>query len=208
MATAASENAREKLVKAGIDLFRRRGYVAATVDEICAEAGVTKGAFFHHFDSKETLAETCLQVWDQQFLTMIASAPFQSLDDPVAKVLACIDFFIGVFANPQVLKSCLAGTTVQEVSETHPALRDAAQACFASGQRQFQSLLDAACRSRSVQLDTASLARLWMATIQGSLLLCKASGDGAVIGKNLDHFQRYLQTLLTDSSSIDRTEQV
>jgi TetR/AcrR family transcriptional repressor of nem operon len=55
---APATSARDKIVAAAIDLFRRNGYVATTVDEICAAAGVTKGAFFHHFESKEDLAET------------------------------------------------------------------------------------------------------------------------------------------------------
>jgi AcrR family transcriptional regulator len=43
-----------------IELARRNGYTATTVDEICTAAGLTKGAFFHHFPSKEALAaERC-----------------------------------------------------------------------------------------------------------------------------------------------------
>ena len=111
-------------------------------------------------------------------------------------MLASIDFMIEVFANPEVQKSCLAGTTVQEVSETNPVLREAAHACFATGEEYFKSLLDSACRSRNRSLDTVSLAEHWMSTIQGSLLLAKASRDPAVIGRNLTHFKSYLAGLL------------
>ena len=181
MSKKTGENARATLIDVGTELMRRSGYVATTVDEICTAAGLTKGAFFHHFESKEALAEACLGEWDRRVIAMHESAPFQKIADPQEKLLAAIDFFAGVFSNPQQVKSCLAGTTVQEVSESHPALREAAQACFVSGERQFQALLDDACRSRGVALDTASLAQLWMATIQGSLLLCKASREASVM---------------------------
>lgn len=199
MTADSTTTAREKLMMAASELIRRRGYIATTVDEICAAAGVTKGAFFHHFPSKEALAETCLAAWDQQAMAMIQSAPFQSIHDPIEKLLACIDFFAGLFSNPKVLKSCLAGTTAQEVSESHPALREASQACFANGERKFQELLDAACSNRGLALDTASLARMWMATIQGSLVLCKASGDESVIANNLAHYKRYIEQLFCES---------
>ena len=137
MSKNTGENAREKLLVAGTDLFRRHGFVATSVDQICTEAGVTKGAFFHHFDTKEALAEACLAAWDERFKAMFAAAPFQSIDDPLERLLTAIDFFVAVFSNPQMHKSCLAGTTVQEVAETHPVLRDAAQACFASGEREI-----------------------------------------------------------------------
>jgi TetR/AcrR family transcriptional repressor of nem operon len=194
-------NAREKLVRAGIERFRRHGYVATTVDDICAEAGVTKGAFFHHFASKEALAEACLRQWDCQGAAMEEAAPFQTIDDPLEKVLGCMDFYIGVFENPRLLKSCLAGTTVQEVAETHPTLRQAAHTCFAHAEQRFKALLDAACRGQHNRPDTASLARLWMATIQGSLILCKATQDESVIADNLRHVKEYIRALLTGRPS-------
>ena len=45
--------ARHKLLAAGMLLIRTKGYAATTVDELCAAADVTKGAFFHHFKSKD-----------------------------------------------------------------------------------------------------------------------------------------------------------
>lgn len=198
MPASPAKSGREKIVAAAIDQFRRNGFVATTVDEICAAAGVTKGAFFHHFESKEALAQACLQAWDCQMSGMVAGAPSQSLTDPVAKLLGCLDFFIGVFENPRVTKSCLAGTTVQEVSETHPTLRDAAQACFASAEQQLADLVAAACRAQRRKLDAAGLAKLWIATMQGSLILYKASRDETVIGNNLRQVREYVRMLLED----------
>lgn len=198
MAKNIGENARDTLIGVGTDLMRRSGYVATTVDEICTAAGLTKGAFFHHFPTKEALAEACLRNWQEQMAGLHRSAAYQAIIDPTEKALASIDFMIEIFANPDVQKSCLAGTTVQEVSETNPVLRDAAQACFVKGQAYFQSLLDDACRACKLSLDTASLAEHWMSTMQGSLLLTKASRDPSVIGRNLTHFKTYLAGLLKD----------
>jgi TetR/AcrR family transcriptional regulator, transcriptional repressor for nem operon len=196
MPKKTGDNAREALIGVGTELMRRSGYAATSVDQICTAAGLTKGAFFHHFPSKEALAEECLRSWQAQMATLHRSAAYQSIDDPVEKVLASIDFMIDVFSNPDVHKSCLAGTTVQEISETNPVLRDAAYSCLAKGEEYFQSLLDAACRQRQLKLDTASLARHWMGTMQGSLLLYKASRDPDVVRDNLSHFKNYLAGLL------------
>ena len=45
--------AKTKLLDASLTAIRAKGYSATTVDNICETAGVTKGAFFHHFRSKE-----------------------------------------------------------------------------------------------------------------------------------------------------------
>ena len=188
--------AREDLLTAAIDLFRRKGYVATTVEEICTQAEVTKGAFFHHFASKEALAEACLKQWDALAAARDQSAGYHAVDDAVERLLACLDFYIAMFGNPRLLKSCLAGTVVQEISESNTVLRDAAQQCFVHAEQQFASLLAAAARSSRKKLDATALAQLWMATLQGSLILCKASGDDRVIARNLRQIREHLCLLL------------
>ncbi|MFF4381513.1 TetR family transcriptional regulator [Kitasatospora sp. NPDC001547] len=56
MVQERSERTRGRLVVAGAALFDRRGYAGATLGEIAAAAGVTKGALYFHFASKEDLA--------------------------------------------------------------------------------------------------------------------------------------------------------
>jgi AcrR family transcriptional regulator len=46
---------RERLLDAGLEVFSRRGYYGASVDEIAAEAGFSKGAVYSNFSSKEDL---------------------------------------------------------------------------------------------------------------------------------------------------------
>jgi len=188
---------REKLIGAGTALFRKGGYGPTSVEEICAEAGVSKGAFFHYFASKEELALAALEQWDLMAAKMMAEAPFAAMEDPVKKVLGCVEFFAALFANPKVTKSCLAGVAAQEASETNAALRKAANACFVHNQERFKGLLDGACRKAGKKLDTASLAVMFMATLQGSLLLARASKEDAVVPGNLRHFGAYLEGLLT-----------
>ncbi len=187
---------RQRLIQAATDLIRRKGYIATTIDDICEHSKVTKGAFFHHFKTKEDLAEACLKAWDCQTAAMEQAAPFQAIQNPRKRVLGYLDFFAGLFDDPKTLKSCLAGTTAQEVSETNPVLRDGASVCFQNAQKRFQALLDEACKAAPRPVDTAGLASLWMAAVQGSLILSKASQDEVVIRRNLDHVKQYISGFL------------
>ena len=60
-----SEETRAKIMEASIKLFSNRGYNKASVDEICEEAGISKGAFYHHFKSKQALFLALLDGWLQ-----------------------------------------------------------------------------------------------------------------------------------------------
>lgn len=54
---------REHLLDAALALFVRQGYEATSVAEICDEAGLSKGAFYHHFASKQALFVELLGRW-------------------------------------------------------------------------------------------------------------------------------------------------
>ena len=61
MARTANSKTRESLMEAAFGLVRAQGLAATSVDDICKAAGVSKGAFFHHFRSKEDLATEAAQ---------------------------------------------------------------------------------------------------------------------------------------------------
>ncbi|MFJ1930973.1 ScbR family autoregulator-binding transcription factor [Streptomyces sp. NPDC088131] len=54
---ARSQRTRQKLVHAGAEMFDRNGYANATLGEIAGAAGMTKGALYFHFSSKDGLAD-------------------------------------------------------------------------------------------------------------------------------------------------------
>jgi TetR/AcrR family transcriptional repressor of nem operon len=187
---------RAKLIETATEMIRRRGYNATAVEDICKSAGITKGAFFHHFPTKEALVEACLVEWDRRLALIEAGANFQKLSSPRKRVAGFMEFFAEVFRNPNMLKSCLVGTTVQEAAETNPTLRDTASVCFTNAGARFQALLDGAVAGSRKKIDTASLAALWIATLQGSLLLHKATGDDRAFLKNLEHAKNYILSQL------------
>jgi AcrR family transcriptional regulator len=59
-ARAQKGDARERLLAAAAKLFAERGYRSASVDDVAAEAGFSKGAVYWHFDSKEDLLHTLI----------------------------------------------------------------------------------------------------------------------------------------------------
>jgi AcrR family transcriptional regulator len=78
-ARAEGREAREELLAAALRVFTRRGYHAATVDEIAAEAGYSKGALYWHFSAKEDLLQALLEEHIDEPMrdrfALLASAP-------------------------------------------------------------------------------------------------------------------------------------
>src|SRR5579863_7424900 len=89
---SAPHQSRIRLLDAALHTIRTKGYAATTVDDICHEAGVTKGSFFHHFKSKDDLALGAVAHWRAMTEGFFAAAPYQLHSVPLARLLGYVDF--------------------------------------------------------------------------------------------------------------------
>lgn len=193
---APAEGARGKLLQAALNVIRAKGFSATTVDDICAAAGVTKGAFFHHFESKEALGVAAAQYWSEMTGALFTAAPYHALPDPLDRVLAYVDFRAALLDGPLEAITCLAGTMVQEVFATHPAIRAACQASIMGHAATLEADIAAAMVLHGVTSCTPrSLALHTQAVLQGAFILAKASGGPEIAAESVAHLKRYFQLL-------------
>jgi TetR/AcrR family transcriptional repressor of nem operon len=188
---------REKLLAAAQQLMLVKGYEATSVDEICGAAKLTKGSFFHYFESKEDLGKAVLDHYISSRYQMIQQAPFFKKSDPLQRAYGYVDFMIQMSRNAASENSCLLGNFAQELSDTHPVIRSQCAKHFTKWAEPFKKTLDRA-KARYVPkaaFDTQGLAEHFIAVLEGSILLAKAKQDKSIIEKSLRHFKQYLKTL-------------
>lgn len=189
--------AREALLQAALRVIRTKGFAATTVDDICAAAGRTKGSFFHHFDSKEALGVAAADYWAATTGEFFAQAPYHAPEDPVARMLAYVDFRKAILAGDLSDFTCLVGTMVQETYETSPAIRDACARSILGHAATLEADIEAAMTARGIAGDwtAASLARHTQAVLQGAFILAKATGGPELAMESVDHLRRYIAFL-------------
>jgi TetR/AcrR family transcriptional regulator, transcriptional repressor for nem operon len=188
--------ARQRLLTAGTELVRRKGFAATSVDELCAAAGVTKGAFFHHFASKEALGVALIEDWTETTGAMFAAHPYNGLPDPLDRVFGYLELRREILRQPISEFSCVAGTTVQEAYETSVPIRQAAGRSVTSGVEHVRAHLAEALERHPVPGVTAeSLARQFQVAVQGGIILAKALNDPAPAREAFDYLERYLRLL-------------
>jgi TetR/AcrR family transcriptional repressor of nem operon len=193
-----------KLVDATVALMRRKGFAATTVDEICAEAGVTKGGFFHYFKTKDDIAKAAVEQFYEDRVTEYQEAPFRQLADPLDRVFGRLDFVKKASGGGrQVTKGCLLGMFAQELSFTNPELRDTCRYALERIAGDFEKDLAEAKAAHSPKIDfePRSVAMLYVSMIQGSQMLAKVADSNAVLAENIEQFRSYLQSLFGASQS-------
>lgn len=106
---AEAEKTRERILKSAKKLFEKQGYAGSSIGEICKESGVTKGALFHHFSSKENLFR---EVWTNLQKKMdeeanIAAIAARSKTDLYASFIAGCRVYLTWASRPDYQKIVL-----------------------------------------------------------------------------------------------------
>ncbi|MGL5362113.1 MAG: TetR/AcrR family transcriptional regulator [Bosea sp. (in: a-proteobacteria)] len=202
---ARARTARDGLLDIALDTIRQRGFAATRVDELCAAAGVTKGAFFHHFDSKEALGVAAAEHWSVVTSAFFASAPYHQHADPLERVLTYVAFRRSILQGEVSEFTCLVGTMAQE---SHVTSRAIAKACNQSIRQHAATIeADIALAMHQRGLDpagvntgwsAASLALHMQAVLQGAFILAKAEGGPAIAEESVDHLDRYVRLLFAN----------
>jgi TetR/AcrR family transcriptional repressor of nem operon len=194
---SARTGARQKIIDAAIALIRERGYAATSVDDLCGMAGVTKGAFFHHFKSKDTLAIAATDYWIERSAALFEAAPYRTCSDPLDRILGYLDFRSSMLSGTLVEFSCLAGTMVQEVYASHPAIARVCETSICGHAATLEADIAAAMKRYGLRAHwtAASLALHTQAVLQGAIILAKAKGGAAVAIESIEHLRRYIELL-------------
>lgn len=199
--------AREKILNAALTLIRTKGFAATSVDDLCQAAGVTKGAFFHHFDSKDALGVAAAKHWSEMTGGFFADAPYHQHEDPLARVMGYLAFRREILRGDLPDFTCLVGTMVQEVHCSSRAIAEACDDSISSHAARVEADIAEAMRQRGWAADgadtgwsAASLALHTQAVLQGAFILAKARGGPAIAADSVDHLCRYVRLLFSDKN--------
>src|SRR6266550_591572 len=142
-----------RLLDATLRVVRSKGYTATRIEDVCAEAGLTKGSFFHHFRSKEDLALSAVAHWEDFTHAFFADAPYHGPTDPLDRLLAYVDFRKSILTGALPEFTCFAGTIIQEAYGTHPEISDACARNVSGHARTLEADIEQAMRRHGVAGD-------------------------------------------------------
>jgi TetR/AcrR family transcriptional regulator, transcriptional repressor for nem operon len=193
----AQRETRSKLLNAAMHVMRLKGYAATTVDDVCKAAGVTKGSFFHYFDSKEALGIAAAEHFALMATSIFGSAPYRAYPDPVERLLGYVDFRIAILQGSICEFSCLLGTFVQELYDTHPAIRAACERHMDEHIAELtKDVVEAKAKYTPDAPWTPESVGVFMQTVlQGSLIFAKVKQGPQVAIEALGHLRRYIEML-------------
>jgi TetR/AcrR family transcriptional regulator, transcriptional repressor for nem operon len=198
-------NVRERLLDAGLETLHRRGFNGCGVQEITEAAGVPKGSFYNHFESKEALGAAVLdRYWQQR-----ADTSLRILDDAKVRPRERLRCYFAAMAAKMAKRGytggCLIGNLGAELSDQSKLVSDrlavvfagwteAVEICIRDGQRDGE--IGADC-------DAAILASFLINAWEGAVLRAKVEKNGAPF---VEFNQIVFGKLLASASNPKRNE--
>jgi TetR/AcrR family transcriptional repressor of nem operon len=185
-----------KILDAALRLMLSKGYPATTVDEICTEAGVSKGSFYHFFKKKEDVGLATLAHFYRRGQAEMRDGAFVGITDPLERALAFVDH---IEAKSKYLwtDGCLLGSFATELTDTNPAMREEVSRLF----NELAAVMAAMFRPVEERVGAGGptakeLADMFLTVLEGSILLARAHKDPERIPAAVRQFRGYLESLV------------
>ena len=184
--TMPRNNVREKLLSSGYHLLFRHGFNATSVQDITEAAGVPKGSFYNHFESKEALATEAVPYYLEEFVSKV------QVDDaalpPLERLRQHFQNFADLAYGDQLAKGCLLGNFSAELSNQSQIIRQRVADAFDQWTRNLAADVARAQSAGTVSKDlppeqlAAALIEAW----EGALLRAKVQQDRAPLDRFLN----------------------
>jgi AcrR family transcriptional regulator len=199
---ASSPNPRtnkELLVVCAQRLMLKHGYCATTLGMICETTGLSKGVFFHYFDSKKDLAKQTLQRFFQQISSHLQNVYAIAPPDPLERLEALLTEMSQLLSSPGGPHGCLIATLVVECAASEPDLRWQCAQYFRGWAKLLCVPLNEAIDryAPGAGLNSEHLAYYCISVIEGSLVLARARNNPLVVKQNARLLLQQLRVMLS-----------
>lgn len=191
-----AEVTREKILDAAAEEIYRVGFQAASIGEILKKLGISKGALYHHFPSKQDLGYAVLE---EVFCVGSLAAWDAALDhdDPIAGLR---EMFLGMedtLAGQRLQCGCPINNLAQEMSPVDEGFRARIERIYARWHRRIRDAL-AGAQQRGVMrddVDPSEVAYFIIASMQGATGLAKNAQDCSIFRASIHGLLHYLDDL-------------
>ncbi len=197
--TDSPRDTREFIMETAEGLLFRQGFSGTSLNDVMKLAGMSKGAFFHHFKNKEALAHAVLERWadrDDDLVREFSARSQVLAEDPLQEAVIFIKLFEEwLLTLDTPLAGCLFASFTYESDRFDPAMRDYIKQRLGVWMDLyagiFERLVDAR-EPRQPDLTGRDLTETLAALFEGGLLLSRALDDPHYLVRQLRQFRKQL----------------
>ncbi len=182
---------RNKILDTAEAMILEQGYNATSIDKLVAEAGVTKGSFFHHFDNKAALAHTLVERFAHADLELYAAnrARAEKLSrDPLQQVLILIGLYIEMMEGlTEPYPGCLFASYIYEANLFDEHTLGVITDTYLTWRSNLSEMLErvAEVYPPRIEVDFEDVADMFTANLEGAFIMSKTLKEPQLVAHQL-----------------------
>jgi TetR/AcrR family transcriptional repressor of nem operon len=194
---------RQRILDAAQSMILSRGFAGTSVDALIQSLGMTKGAFFHHFDSKSDLAEHLIQRFANDGVELFRGFRARAekfTNDPLQQMLLIINLYSELFEGlTEPYPGCLLAAYVYELQLFDDDLKPIITTEFRVIREELGALIRRIEKQYPprAQFDPIALADMFSSTFEGAFVLSKAFDEPDVTVQQLQLYRTLVETLFS-----------
>lgn len=195
------ENTRLSIMNSAQSLILKHGFGGTTVDGVIEKAGVSKGAFFHHFSSKAELGQQLVQRYADEDIKHLERTLLKAeglSDDPLQQLLIFIKLFEQEMSElTEPIPGCLYASFLQQSGLfDKEILQVIRQSMLEWRKRVLEKLRQITAKHPPVEeVDLKSLADMLLVVFEGAFILSQSFNDPKSVARQLSHYHGYIKLL-------------
>lgn len=190
---AGGHSTRQKILMAAFIEIHRRGYQAASIQSIINQAGVTKGALYHHFDSKHDMVVALIDEVYARYVENSFVVPMEASDDPVSALIDILGSIGERMSDEDVTLGCPLDSLAQEMAPIDQLIQQKVNHLY---HYKLEKMVTAFKRGQAAgkvkqDISAESIALMVMATLQGCMGIAKSDRSIETLkrcGEGLIHY--------------------
>lgn len=191
-------SSRDRLIEAGILAVLDHGAARTSVEAICQQVGVTKGAFFHHFQDKDDFIAALIPPFAARGAGHLVQAGLEARPTATAHLDAYLALLTRIFSRDAWFRhGCLYLALAQEYGPESAIGKACGQRLddwLVAATRQFEAI--AAKAGTTPQVGVREIAEQLLVTVEGGLLVNRTRGRSDGVRRALVQFRRYALAVL------------
>jgi len=199
MTARDADSTRRKLLEAAFEEIHRHGFQAASIANILEHTGLTKGALYHHFPTKQDLGLAVIDEVIGARLEERVFGPLRTSRTPMATLLEVIGGSLGRYRDTEAIRlGCPLNNLMQEMSPLDDAFKQRLNGILATWGRTVEDALSRARRAGGLRagVDCRAAALFIVSAWEGCIGIAKSLQSPDSIGLCMQQLQGYVRDLM------------
>jgi TetR/AcrR family transcriptional repressor of nem operon len=196
--TMAQQATQKKIIATAERLILRRGYDGTSLNDVVSAAGVSKGAFFHYFPSKQAVSRNVLEKYAKEQIFAPLEKNMSRAPSVKQGLLDWLQETYNAYAQWKFSGGCLLGNFALELSDKDEEMREQLKAIFLQWENQLAGYLKPLASEGKMKMEPRQFARLLISAYQGATMTAKVHKDNNRASREFQAIGQLIESVIVN----------